>query len=67
MGQIAGKNDQEVFVRGYGGEIIRGFYSRQNKKMTGDLVKDFYMLYKTQRVKEPSEVFHSFLLDATEG
>lgn len=65
MGEVV--NDDEVFIRGFGGEIIRGFYSRHNSAMSGDLVTDFTKLYKTDRVKEPSKEFISFVEEATKG
>lgn len=57
----------EVFIRGFGGEIIRGFYNRHKSRMSGDMVADFSTLYKTKKVKEPSEEFTSFVLKATKG
>ncbi len=58
MGEIAGRGD--VFVRGYGGEIVRGFYNRHKSKIGQGLVEDFYSLYKTKRVAEPSSMFEDF-------
>jgi len=58
-----------IFVRGYGGEILRGFYNRhlKGRKIQPDrsnLEDLFYSLYKTARVKEPSEDFNNFVRSA---
>ncbi|WP_072888257.1 hypothetical protein [Ornithinibacillus halophilus] len=65
MGEVVLPN--EVFVRGFGGEVIRGFYNRHKSAMTGNLVKDFANLYKTSRIKEPSEAFTKFVEESTRG
>lgn len=65
MGEII--LDNEVFIRGWGGEIIRGFYNRHKTPMSGDLCADFFKLYKTKRVQEPSEEFTRFVEEATKG
>jgi len=57
----------EVFVRGFGGEILRGFYNRHKSYMSGNMVIDFSILYKTNKIKEPSDEFSSFVLKATKG
>jgi hypothetical protein len=35
MATVYGENDKAVFVRGYGGEIIRGFYTLRNGEASG--------------------------------
>ncbi|MFD2044486.1 hypothetical protein ACFSTA_08995 [Ornithinibacillus salinisoli] len=65
MGEVVQPN--EIFVRGFGGEIIRGFYSRHKASMSGDLIKDFMNLYKTKRIKEPGEEFTNFVAESTKG
>ncbi|WP_417778620.1 hypothetical protein [Stutzerimonas xanthomarina] len=65
MGEIVGQGD--VFIRGYGGEIVRGFYNRHKSKVGLGLVEDFYSLYKTKRVVDPSSMFENFCKTAISG
>jgi|GEM_PF-4272273 len=62
MGAIA--QDGEVFIRGYGGEIIRGFYNRHRANFGGDIVTEFFDLYKTSRVLSPRLEFTRFASNA---
>lgn len=63
MTQVTGPDF--VFVRGYGGEILRGFHNRhmhgrKSQVDRSDLVELFYNLYKTRRVEKPCKQFENF-------
>lgn len=58
MHALFGSSD--VFIRGYGGEILRGFYNRHGVALTDDLVESLSRLYRTTRVASPSEFFTAF-------
>lgn len=67
MKEVSGEN--KVFIRGYGGEIVRGFYNRHIKGKGGSFDEDDYLgefsrLYKTLRLKEPSRKFMEFVVEA---
>lgn len=67
MGERA--RGHEVFIRGYGGEILRGFYNRQGHSGASMDAQTLFRLYLTKRVPEPSarfsrlgtEAFQSFI------
>ncbi|NIK11811.1 hypothetical protein [Alkalibacillus almallahensis] len=59
--------NNEVFVRGWGGEIIRGFYNRHNQHVSNSLSEDFFQYYKGGKLKNPSYEFESFTRQAIQG
>lgn len=73
MYEVCGADD--VFVRGYGGEIIRGFFNRYRAASregykpisTEDCVEVFTACYKTKKIMEPDPLFLSVIQEATEG
>lgn len=65
MSRLAGKAD--VFLRGYGGEIMRGFYNRHNRTFEHASAEEMASLYLTRRVARPSKGFLAFTIDAFEG
>ncbi|MGQ4582572.1 hypothetical protein [Lysobacter sp. F60174L2] len=65
MGELTRRGD--VFVRGYGGEIIRGFYNRHRKALSGNMAADFFDMYKTGRIAKPPAGFQKFSMEAIEG
>lgn len=68
-------NPNDVFVRGYGGEIIRGFYNRHRagspngyQPIRADgCVEDFVGSYKTRKVTDPQALFMTVVLEAMSG
>ncbi len=72
MYDVAGPDT--VFVRGYGGEIIRGFYNRHRMSAREgykpvksiDVVDEFTSIYKTRKVENPSSDFISITRSAME-
>jgi len=56
-----------TFVRGYGGEIIRGFYNLRNRKMTGSNVGEMVEAYgSSMREKNPSAEYLRVVTEAFE-
>lgn len=62
MSRVA--DERDVFVRGYGGEILRGFYNRHNRELpdrSPDALTDIYL---TRRVGKPTPEFRGFAVRA---
>ena len=56
----------DVFLRGYGGEILRGFYNRHNLELPERTASELTRLYLTRRVKSPSKAFQRFAVKSFE-
>src|SRR5690606_35788990 len=62
MSRVA--DERDVFVRGYGGEILRGFYNRHYRELpdrSPDALTDIYL---TRRVGKPTPEFRGFAVRA---
>lgn len=57
----------DVFLRGYGGEIIRGFYNRHNRTIEARSPEELASIYLTRRVTDPDRGFLAFAVTAFEG
>ncbi|WP_407352677.1 hypothetical protein [Luteimonas sp. R10] len=64
MSAVVGSGD--VFLRGYGGEILRGFYNRHNLELPERTPEALARLYLTRRVPNPSRSFHRFVIRSFE-
>ena len=59
--------DNGTFVRGYGGEIIRGFYNLRQRKMTGSGVEEMVEAYgSSMKDKEQDARYWRIVTDAFE-
>lgn len=57
-----------AFVRGYGGEIMRGFYNLLREPMRDGSPEEMFRIYAYKsKVKEPDPVFDDFAQDAFEA
>lgn len=56
-----------VFLRGYGGEILRGFYNRHNRVLDVISPEALSALYFTRRVERPARAVRSFADTAFAG
>lgn len=57
-----------IFVRGVGGEILRGMFNKgSSSRHNLDDLSYAINLFKTSRVKNPSENFYAFVTDAYQG
>lgn len=65
MSQVVQRSD--VFLRGYGGEIIRGFYNRHNRAIESRTPEELTSIYLTRRVVSPSRPFLNFAVEAFQG
>lgn len=57
-------NEGDVFVRGYGGEILRGFYNRHNRELPDRSPEALTDIYLTKRVGKPAPEFRDFAVRA---
>ena len=56
----------DVFLRGYGGEILRGFYNRHNLELPERTASELTRIYLTRRVQRPSKAFKRFAVESFE-
>lgn len=62
------QGEKYLFIRGLGGEILRGFYNRHGKVFSSGSILDlFCKLYVTKKVKEPGEFFSDYVRDSLDG
>lgn len=59
--------NNEIFIRGLGGEICRGFYNRHGNKATTINAELLSTIYLTKKIKNPSEFFNSATLAYSGG
>jgi hypothetical protein len=57
----------EVFIRGLGGEILRGFYNRHRRRGGEKSLAEFHALYLTNKLRDASPAFSKFARVALEG
>lgn len=57
---------RDVFLRGYGGEVIRGFYNRHKRVLENRTPDELFGIYLTRRVTKPPVAFINFAVQAFE-